>query len=377
MVYFKREIKRAIALMVAMIITIGAFSGCNKKSEAVEGESSEVSNVVDSHIDVLLVTDYGTINDGSYNQGAWEGLMQYAQEKGITAAYYEPENADKESFLEEIKNGVKNGATMVICPGYMFEETVFEAQNKYSNVNFVLLDGQPHNADYSEAYIANNTECIVFAEEQAGFLAGYSAVRDGYTNLGFMGGIPEDSVIRYGYGFVQGADYASIEMGIKVNIRYAYMNTFSDEPIVEATADAWYGDDTEVIFACGGALGKSVMRSAANNDKKVIGVDIDQSSESETVITSAMKSIKEAVYQSLMTDDANSFEGGIVRKYTASENGVCLPMENSRFVKFSQEDYDSILTRLIDGSISPYDGTDIGTTQELTLINTSVNYIVL
>ena len=363
-----------LIICVMSILTVGCGKSSTSDGETVTDDSADSEA---SSWDIVMITDYGTIKDGSYNQGAWEGLCRYADETGASVKYLEPKSADKAGFLEEIKNGVKNGATVVLCPGYLFEETVYEAQSKYSNVNFIILDGKPHNEDFSEEQIGNNTESICFAEEQAGFLAGYSAVRDGYTHLGFMGGIPEDSVIRYGYGFVQGADYAAIEMGVKINIRYVYMNTFTDEPIVESTANAWYQDDTQIIFACGGALGKGVIRSAEINDGRVIGVDIDQSSESEKVVTSAMKSLGDAVYQSLISYNTGFFNGGGYIKYDAKSNGVCLPMDTSRFERFSQDDYDSILSRLIDESIVPYNGVDIGTTQELTLINTTVTYIVL
>lgn len=366
--------KRALELLGVVVVLI-LFSACGNKEGLVT--DSEEPDSLNKKLDMVLITDYGTIKDGSFNQGAWEGLSQYAEEEGISVAYIEPQDATKESYLEEIKNGVKNGATVVICPGYMFEEAVYEAQSKYSNVNFIILDGQPHNADYSDVTTTSNTESIIFAEEQAGFLAGYAAVRDGYTHLGFMGGVPEDSVIKYGYGFVQGADYAAIEMGVKVNIRYVYMNTFNDNNIVEQTADAWYEDDTEVIFACGGAIGKAVIRSAESHDRKVIGVDRDQSQDSETVITSAVKSVKNAVYLALKAYSNKTFMGGSHLKYDAKSNGIYLPIDSSRFTKFTADDYNSILSRLSEGTILPYDGTDLGTTQELTLVNTNVTYIVL
>lgn len=340
------------------------------------GCKQDTNVVQDDPVEILLITDYGTVNDGSFNQGAWSGIQMFAEETGKACDYYQPVGTKIEDFMTQVKRGVKNGAQVIICPGYLHERTVFEAQSKYPDVKFVLVDGQPHNEDYSDTTIGNNTVAIIFAEEQVGFLAGYSAVREGYTRLGFMGGVPEDAVIRYGYGFVQGADYAAIEMGVEVHIRYAYMNTFSDDPIAENTAAAWFDDDTEVIFACGGEIGKGIMRAAENHYGKVIGVDINQGGESQTVITSAMKSISESVYTTLKGYESGNFEGGKVKTVTAAENGVRLPMDSSRFERFTVEDYDSVYERLVDGMIVPYKETNIGTTQELTLINTTVTYIV-
>lgn len=360
---YKKRLHSILAVLMIIMLT-----GCGDNTQ---------DNTLSSPVEVLLITDYGTINDGSFNQGAWEGISAFAKKNGALIDYYQPENTDMDSYLDAIKRGVTNGAKVIVCPGYLLEEPVFEAQKAYPEVQFVLVDGQPHNEDYSEQFIAENTVSILFSEEEAGFLAGYSAVREGYTRLGFIGGVPADSVIKYGYGYVQGADYAAIEMGVEVHVRYTYANTFDDEDFVETTASTWYQDDTEVIFACGGELGRAVIRAAEKNNGKVIGVDVDQSSESEVVLTSAEKALSAAVEGVLEDFAKGQYYGGQARIFTAKEQGVCLPMETSRFDKFTQEQYDSILSRLVDGMITPYGATDIGTTQELTLVNTEVTYIIL
>ena len=343
---------------------LGTLTGCGKKS----GEE-------DKPVDVVLITDYGTIDDNSFNQLAWEGIKQYAEESGIAYEYYHPEDTDLDSIMAQFKRGYGNGARLFVCPGNMLEVPVYNAQKKYGKASFILVDGLPHDEEDGETKIGDNTSSITFAEEQAGFLAGYAAVREGYRGLGFVGGIPIDPVIRYGYGFVQGADYAAIEMGVGVHIRYTYTNTFSDEEPIEELAAAWYDDDTKVIFACGGSIGKSVIRAAESHNGKVIGVDVDQSSESETVITSAMKDIRSSVYNGVKSYFDGTFAGGAETNVTAKDNGVCLPMETSRFEKFDIDSYNAIYSHLVDGMIVPYAKTDIGTCDELTLVNTEVTFI--
>lgn len=362
-------IDKLLCFVLSVLLLGLALTGCTEE-EAVEEKSEEQAEIV-------LITDYGTINDGSYNQGAWEGISTYCEESGVSSNYFQPEDTDKDSYLKEIKKAADNGAKIIVCNGYMTEEAIFEAQNKYSDINFILLDGIPHNEDYSDTTIAPNVMAISFAEEQAGFLAGYSAVREGNTGLGFMGGKPAESVIRYGYGFVQGADYAAIEMGVDVHVRYIYTDTFSEDGVVEEMAGAWFNDDTQVIFACGGEMGRSVMRAAERCSGKVIGVDVDQSSESETVITSAVKCLDKAVYDGISSVYAGTFAGGDVTVLTAAEEAVKLPMETSRFEKFDNDAYERLYTHLVDGLIYPYDGTDVGTTQELNLVNTEVSYIMM
>ena len=358
--------KRCFALLLALSVTSAFIGGCSGK----DSDKTE-----DKQAEVVLVTDFGTIDDNSFNQAAWQGIEQYCQEHGISCDHYTPEDTDLESIMAQMKRAVKNGARLIVCPGSMLEVPVYEAQKKYDDTSFILIDGQPHNADNTETEIGDNVSVITFAEEEAGFLAGYAAVRDGYKGLGFAGGIPLDPVIRFGYGFVQGADYAAIEMGVNVHIRYTYTNTFSDDPAVEELAGAWFDDDTEVIFACGGAISKSVIRAAENHNGKVIGVDVDESAESETVITSAMKDTRSAVYNDVKAFYEGTFEGGSVHNVTAASNGVCLPMETSRFTKFDQASYDAVFSHIVDGMLVPYNKTDVGTCEELSLVNTEVTYI--
>ena len=358
--------KKATALVLVLSMLSALLAGCGKK----EGSTEE-----DKEAEVVLVTDFGTVDDNSFNQLAWSGIEKYCQENGVSCDHYTPDDTDIDSVMAQIKRAVKNGAKLIVCPGSMLEVPVYLAQKKYDDTSFILIDGQPHNEDNTESEIRENTSVITFAEEEAGFLAGYAAVRDGYRGLGFAGGMPIDPVIRFGYGFVQGADYAAIEMGVNVHIRYAYTNTFSDDPAVEELAGAWFDDDTEVIFACGGSISKSVIRAAENHNGKVIGVDVDESSESETVITSAMKDTSSAVYNGVKSFFDGTFEGGTVHNVTAASNGVCLPMETSRFEKFDQASYDAVFSHIVDGLIVPYNKTNVGTCEELDLINTEVTYI--
>lgn len=355
-----RKILCRIRILPVLLLLL--LAGCKKS----EGEA-----------ELALITDVGTIEDGSFNQGAWEGIKRYAEENGVNYRYYQPKEADTAVYLDTIKEAVKNGAKLIVCPGYLPEVAVYQAQDKYPKVNFILLDGTPHNADYTDDKINDNVMPILFKEDQAGFLAGYAAVRDGYTHLGFMGGIAEEPVIRYGYGFVQGADYAAIEMGVNVDINYCYTDTFNESPKVQELAASWYQGGTEIIFACGGSMGRSVMAAAEAADAKVIGVDVDQSQESPTVVTSAMKMLSNAVYAGAKDYNNNSFKGGEIMTMTAKNGGVGLPMQTSDFRKFTSAEYDAIFTLLVEDSIVPYTSAEVGTTEDLTLINTTVQYVPL
>lgn len=315
--------------------------------------------------ELALVTDVGTIDDKSFNQGSWEGLEKYAKEKGIACQYYKPTEQTTDAYLAAIELAITGGAKLVVCPGYLFEPAVYQAQDLHPDVKFVLVDGNPNDGDQENPTFktADNTYSIKYSEQQAGFLAGYAAVKDGYKNLGFMGGIAVPAVIRYGYGYIQGADAAAKEMGLakdEITIKYKYLGGFGPTPEYQTEAASWYQSGTEIIFASAGGAGNSVMTAAETANGKVIGVDVDQSSESATVISSAMKELGNSVYDAVAAFYDGSFPGGTDAVLGAADNSVGLPMDTSKWETFSKEDYDALLAKLAsdEGGISSNLATD-------------------
>lgn len=350
--------KRVLALMLALILVFGlvACGGGAKDDDPAAPETYEIA----------MITDIGSIDDKSFNQGTWEGVVAYAKENGITHKYYKPTEQSTDAYLAAIQLAVEGGAKVIVTPGFLFEEPIYLAQDLYENITFILIDGNPHNADYTEFRTNDNTVGIIFAEEQSGYLAGYAAVKDGYTKLGFMGGMAVPAVVRFGYGFVQGAEAAAAEMGISsVDVKYHYTGNFDATPEAQTLAASWYAEGTEVIFACGGAVGNSVMSAAEAAGAKVIGVDVDQSSESDTVITSAMKGLAAAVQITLDKYYAGEFPGGEGLVYAADLDGVQLPMETSKFATFSQADYDAVYAKLAANEITLKKDTDAEAANQL------------
>ncbi len=343
--------KKALALLLTMVLTLGLG----------------LTALAESTYEIAMITDIGTIDDKSFNQGTWEGVKAYADANSKTCNYFKPAEKSTNAYLAEIDKAVAAGAKVIVTPGFLFEEPIFIAQKTYPDVHFVLIDGNPHNADYTEFRTDSNTVGIVFAEEQAGYLAGYAAVKDGYTKLGFMGGMAVPAVVRYGYGFVQGAEAAATELGVTgLTMNYHYTGNFEANPENQAVAASWYNDGVEVIFACGGAVGNSVMAAAEATEKgKVIGVDVDQSSESDRVITSAMKGLGNAVEQALTAFYADKFPAGEAWVLGADKNGVGLPMATSKFEKFTQADYDALYAKLAAGEITLKKDTDVTAATEL------------
>jgi basic membrane protein A len=370
-------LKKVLATTLALTLIV-SLSACGKKEPSKAGsegngtateapkettpEATPDANANEAgKYELALITDVGTIDDKSFNQGSWEGVEAYAKEFNKTYKYYKPTEKSDDAYLQSIDLAIKAGAKVIVCPGYLFEVPIFTAQTKYPEVKFIILDGAPHAGDYN-VQVADNTNAIFYAEEEAGFLAGYAIVKEGYTKLGFMGGIAVPAVVRYGYGFIQGANAAAEELGLAndaVQVKYTYVGNFDASPESQAKAASWYNGGTEVIFACGGAVGNSVMKAAEAANTKVIGVDVDQSNESKTVITSSMKNLSKSVYDALTSYYANSFPGGTVATLDATVEAVQLPMDTSTFAKFTKADYDAIYARIVKKEFKIVKDTDV------------------
>lgn len=299
--------------------------------------------------EIAMITDYGDIDDESFNQGTWEGIVAWAKANGKTYQYYRPSEVSDAAYLESIELAINAGARIVITPGFLFGRAVGEAQALHPDIKFVLLDAVPAGG------VADNTVSILFAEHESGFLAGYAAVRNGARRLGFMGGIAVPAVVRFGVGFVAGAYYAADELGVNISFpanRYAYLGTFGPSDTVRTRALSWYQDGTDIIFAAAGGAGTSVMSAAEAANRPMVGVDVDQSYLSSSVLTSAMKDLGSAVATALDGFYGNNFPGGQTLTLGASNNGVALPTDLSRFRDFTTVDYNTIFNRVAQGQIN-------------------------
>ena len=370
----------SVLLVIVMTMSLVACGGSGSADKSAASGNADSGN----KFELALVTDLGTIDDKSFNQGAWEGLVKYAKEKNISHKYYQPQEAGTDSYLQTIKLAIEGGAKVVVCPGFLFEEPVFLAQDQYPDVHFVLLDGEPHNADYSTYKTSANTMPILYQEDEAGFLAGYAAAKDGNTKFGFLGGMSVPAVIRFGFGYIQGIDAAAKELGVNCEVVYNYTGGFAATPEAQSLAASWYNNGTEVVFGCGGAVGNSAMSAAEGKNQqegkfvaKVIGVDVDQYSESDTVITSAIKLLSNSVYDAITMYYNDSFPGGNTTVFNVMNNGVGAAMDNARFTSFSKADYNALYSDLQDGKYNIFNNVEEYNPEKaaLELTNTTVKFI--
>ena len=382
----KKTMKKILALVLAMVMMLTVMAGCSNNEEPANNESESQGEVVDNEgednseaeIAVAMVTDYGDITDQSFNQTTYEACKEFCEANNLVFEYFKPASDSDEDRIAQIENAIDKGYNVVVMPGFAFANAIKATVDVYPEVTFVALDVSAGalGEDYT---VPANLYSAVYQEELCGYMAGYAAVKLGYTKLGFLGGMAVPAVVRYGYGFVQGADAAAAETGAAVEINYAYGNQFWGDADITAAMDTWYGAGTEVVFACGGSIYTSVADAAAKANAKVIGVDTDQSGiidggygEGMTV-TSAMKGLATTVNDVLAKIVAGEFEGGQVATLglvseNPEENFVQIPMTTQFNDNFTADDYKALVAAMYAGDIVVSNDTTVSVADNATVV---------
>ncbi len=377
--------KKILALLLAVVMVLGLVACASKDTPAAETTTDEPAatetkteeTTTEEPADeetteepaaetgaviakVALVTDVGTIDDESFNQATWQGVKAYCEANGIEYTYYQPTEDSTDARCISIDQAIKEGANVVVMPGYLFGGSIVREQEKYPDVYFIAVDvgAGDLTEDYATYYDpAANVVCATFAEEQAGYLAGYAVVMDGYTKLGFLGGMAVPAVIRYGYGWLQGARDAAKELGVEVECNYTYGGQFFGDANITAKMEGWYAGGTEIVFACGGGIYTSAVEAANIHGAKVVGVDVDQSYIDPCIVTSAMKGLQnvtETILGALANGEWDGTYGGKFITYSLSEGDyVGIPTAESswRFNNFTMEQYEAVHAKLMSGEI--------------------------
>ena len=412
--------KKLLALLLALAMVACLFAGCagddtkepsddskEPASSADASKSEEPSNEpTDETYKVAMITDYGDITDQSFNQTTYEACKQFADANGVEFKYYKPTGDSTAERVASIDQAIEEGFNLLVMPGYAFGGAIVEAAPEYPEVKFFALDvakgdlletavanaGEsydynPDNWDLDKYVDMSNVYCVVYQEELCGYMAGYAAVKLGYTKLGFLGGMAVPAVMRYGYGYVQGVDAAAKEMNINVEMKYVYGGQFYGDGDITAVMDTWYNNGTEIVFACGGGIFSSAAEAAKKVNGKVIGVDVDQAAiidgqygEGMTV-TSAMKGLAPATIDTLtdvvLNGNWEKYVGkietlGLVNGEDPTLNYVQIPMESTQWEdgKFTQDDYKALVKAMFDGTVKVSNDISV----EPTVTNVTVDY---
>ena len=379
--------KKILALVLALCM-IFALAACGQQAApAADSNNAPAASSDDAALKVAMITDYGDITDQSFNQTTYEACKEYCEANGIEFKYYKPGSDSDEDRISSIEDAIDEGFTVVVMPGYAFAAAIVGTVEKYPDVTFIALDvsewdlqdAHGTSDDFSWVY-PSNLYSAVYQEELCGYMAGYAAVKLGYTKLGFLGGMAVPAVIRYGYGFVQGADAAAAELGLTdVTLNYAYGNQFYGDADITAAMDTWYAGGTEVVFACGGGIFTSACEAAQKVNGKVIGVDVDQSFSIDATygegmtVTSAMKGLAATVKTMLAAVQSGKFEGGKVETLglvsaNPEENYVQIPMTTQFADSFTQADYEALVAAMFKGDVTVDNSTDKSASDFATVI---------
>ena len=394
--------KKLLALLLALAMIACLFVGCAGDTEKPSDDSKEPASSSDESkpeepssekptgetYKIAMITDYGDITDQSFNQTTYEACMKFSEDNGVEFKYYKPTDNTTAARVASIDQAIEEGYNLIVMPGYAFGAAIVEAAPQNPEVKFFALDvakgdlletavankGEEYNWDPDsyelDKYVdMSNVYCVVYQEELCGYMAGYAAVKLGYTKLGFLGGMAVPAVQRYGHGFVQGVDAAAKDSGIKVELKYVYGGQFNGDADITAVMDTWYAGGTEVVFACGGGIFTSAAEAAKKVNAKVIGVDVDQAGIIDggygegMTLTSAMKGLAPATIDTLTDIVKNGnwskYVGkiatlGLVSGDDPELNYVQIPMESTQWEdgKFTKDDYKALVKDMFDGKIT-------------------------
>ncbi len=375
--------KKLTAVFLSFVLLL-SFAACGEKDDmtttfpkestskeeettAKENESLSFDDIPDTmssengKYQIAFVTDVGQLKDQSFNEGTWNGIKKYAYENKKSYKYYQPANGNQatdEDRYEAMKTAAESGAEIILCAGFLQKDALLKAAAELKETKFVFVDGTVLTADgKEEGEPLKNVAAVDFKEEESGFLAGYAAVMEGYTKLGFTGGGSGTNppCCRFGYGFVQGANEAAKAKNTEVEMKFSweYGATFSQSAELQTMLNGWYAGGTEVIFCAGGAMCLSAFAAASANEAAVIGVDVDQSKESDTVITSALKGLDISAQYVLEKVYGNEWDeiGGKLTTLGAAEGAVGLPLDTWKMKNFTIDDYKELFAALEKGEI--------------------------
>jgi len=348
-------LKKGMGLIIVLVILAVAVSGCFTKGG--------------TNLKVGMVTDAGTIDDKSFNQGTWEGIKRAGEELKVETKYLKPGGTTEADYMKEIGNLYDAGYKFIVCPGFKFETAIYQAQDKYKDAKFVLIDGSPHAGD-GKAVVKENTVSIFFAEHESGFMAGIAtALQLKEGEVGFIGGMEIPPVQRFNWGFQQGIQYANANLGTNISLKaenVIYQGSFDNVAAGQQLAAQMYDKGVKAIFCAAGGVGVGAINEAKSRAKAgqqvwVIGVDVDQYSEGiyegnkSVILTSAMKKIAQAAFDMVQAEKDGKFPGGQTLTFDASNNGVGIPDENPNLSEEVQTKTAEVFEKLQSGEIKVSD----------------------
>jgi len=307
-----------------LLVVALAFTGCAKTEKAAPAADKPAFKVG-------LVTDIGGIDDKSFNQSTWEGIVRFGEENGLVKGtdYKYLQSGAEADYVPNLSTFADEKLNLIVAPGFLFEKAMGEVAGKYPTQNLMVLDtvvAQP------------NVVSAIFAEHEGSFLvgvaAGLKAKADGKNVLGFLGGMQFPSIEKFQAGFEQGVKAVYPEAKILVD----YAGDFGAPDKGQALAQKQFNAGAYIIFHAAGGTGNGMIKEAKERSEKgdvrwAIGVDKDQYTDGiygdkSAVLTSMMKRVDVAAYEVSKMAMAGQFPGGQTLVFSLKNAGVGIPAEN-------------------------------------------------
>ena len=350
--------KKVFSLIAVVLSAALIFVGCSSKSSNNNSSSDNKSD-----LKIGVVTDEGGAKDKSFNQSNVEAVQEWVQKNGGKAL--NPIETKNQSDIAANLQNASKAADVISLAGFYFEKELPKIADSFQDKKFIFIDGSVPN---------KNVESVLFAEQEAGYLAGYAAALQSKTGkVGFIGGAKIPAVIKFGLGFVQGAKAAKKD----IKIVYNYSGSFNDTNKGNTLAATMFDAGADVIFVAAGGTGSGSIKEAqerATKDLKesgevkhwIVGVDKDQYAEGvfkakdkdgkdvekSVILTSAVKRIDVAVKNILDSIKAGKFEGGTTKTFTIKEDGVGLPAQNPNLSDAIKAKIDAAVKDLKEGKVT-------------------------
>lgn len=298
----------------AFVGTMGAgamavLAGCGG------GGSTTPTDGAEGNVKVTMITDTGGVNDQSFNQLSWAGMQKLGADLGWEVSYIE--SKQEADYVTNLDKAVDDGSQLIWGVGFAMGDAVNEAAEANPDVQFAIVDSTNNNG-------AANLTGVTFKQEECSFAVGYVAARMTTSGkVGFVGGINSDYMQPFEQGYYAGIEYANKEQGTSVTYQGQWAEHFGDAAKGKSIAQKMIQDGADVLYHAAGGTGTGMIEACAEAGVYAIGVDMDQAHLApQTVITSALKRVDQAIYQISQQLIAGELQGGSNISLGAAEDAV-------------------------------------------------------
>lgn len=382
--------KKLIALLLCLSLLV-SLAACGQGGQTAEPAAftvplDDASYVYEAASDavplpggasIALAADAAGIEAGP-DALLWQGIQTFAANFGYTAqSCLYGEGASLATAEDALRAAAQSGASLVVCRGAAMAKALFNIQANYPNVHYLLFDDEPHSEDYTNYSTEASVHCVLFREEQAGYLAGYAAVAEGYTALGFVGRDELPGIVRYCTGFLQGANAAAERQGQNVTLRVWYTGDIGDPAVATQRMIDWYDNGTGLILADGDALMQSALEAVNQTGAKAFATGWDQNALGERVLGSAIQCYNTAVQRQLYkffsgNSTWSQQDAGQTERLGYTDGSVALAGSAWRFNNFTQSDYERLYEQLRNSELEVEAYADMNTLPDTPLVTVTV-----